>query len=98
MKSIRMKMADDELIFFGQGVFKGDEDLIVFSLEEFLIFRRQLKRALREANWIVENSRNNKSGHGPTVDAQRILNFINKMEDEIERLYETDVQKNLKSY
>lgn len=39
-------MSDDELLFFSQGVFKANDELIVFSLEEFLKFRQDLKKYL----------------------------------------------------
>jgi hypothetical protein len=95
MKSVKLEMSEDELLFFRQGVFKADDEIVVFSLEEFLKFRRALKKYLREANQIVEYSRNNKSSHGATVDAQRILNWVKKAEEEIKKLDKTDVQKDL---
>lgn len=98
MKSVKLEMSDDELLFFRQGVFQADDELVVFSLEEFLKFKRRLKKYLREANQIVDENRNNQSKHGPTVDAQRILNWIKKAEEEIEKLNQTDIQKDLFSY
>lgn len=95
MKSVKLEMYDDELLFFRQGVFRADDEIVVFSLEEFLKFRRALKKYLREANQIVEDSKNGKSSHGATVDAQRILNWVKKAEEEIEKLDKTDVQKDL---
>lgn len=95
MKSVKLEMSDDELLFFRQGVFKADDEIVVFSLEDFLKFRMALKKYLREANQIVDDSKNRKSQHGASVDAQRILNWIKMAEEEIEKLNKTDVQKDL---
>jgi hypothetical protein len=98
LKSLRLKISDDETVFYRQGIFKGDDDLLIFSLDDFLKFKEELNNYLTEIMEIVEDSRNKRSKHGPTVDAQRILNWIKKMEAEIEQLDQTDVQKNLNAY
>lgn len=98
MKSLKLEISDDELLFFKYGIFKAEDELLVFSLEEFLKFKRSLKKYLKETNKIIEDSKNNQSQHGPSVDAQRILNWIKKAEEEIEKLNKTDIQKDLFSY
>lgn len=98
MKSLKLEIVDDDLLFFKHGVFKVDDELVVFSLDEYSKFKKVMMKYLMEANQIVEESRNNKSQHGPTVDAQRILNWIRKTEEEIEKLNQTDIQKDLLSY
>lgn len=98
MKSIRIKMSRDEAVFFRQGVFSGEEELLIFSLDDFLEFKMEMDKFLKEALQIVKNSQNKKSRHGPAVDAQRILNWIKKVESELEALDQTDVQKNLNYY
>ncbi|MCK9150602.1 hypothetical protein [Methanobacterium alcaliphilum] len=98
MKFICLTMSYDEAIFYRQGVFTGEDDLLIFSLDDFLKFREYMKEYLGETLKIVDVSKNNSSRHGPGVDAQRIINWIKKMEIEIEKLNQTDIQKNLSSY
>lgn len=98
MKFVHLEISTDESIFYRQGVFKGEDDLLIFSLDDFLKFRNELNEYINEAMGIVNDSKNNRSRHGPAMDSQRILNWIKKMEMEIEKLDQTDIQKNLISY
>jgi hypothetical protein len=40
MKSLKLEMSDDDLLFFKDGVFKVDDELVEFSLEEYSKFKK----------------------------------------------------------
>jgi ketopantoate hydroxymethyltransferase len=98
MKLVKIKISHDEAVFYRQGVFTGCDDLVIFPMEDFLSFHNNLKDCLNNAMNIVEDSRNHQSKHGAINDAQRIINWLKLVDQEIEKLNKTDVQKNLLSY
>ncbi len=93
MKSLKMKKPDDELMLYHHGVFPADEEILVFSLKDFLIFQGDVQKSLEAALEIVEDSRNNNSTHGPRVDAQRTLNWIKKTQENLQKIKKDDGQK-----
>ncbi|GAB6056853.1 hypothetical protein JCM15415_21810 [Methanobacterium movens] len=93
MKSIKIKNPEDEVILYSHGVFNHDEELVVFSLKDFLIFQGDVKKSLEAAMEIVNDSRNNNSTHGPRVDAQRTLNWIKKTQGNLKKIKKDDGQK-----
>ncbi|MBU4608519.1 MAG: hypothetical protein KKA38_08470 [Euryarchaeota archaeon] len=95
MKSLKMKKPEDEVILYSHGVFNLDEELLVFSLKDFLIFQGDVQESLDHALEIVNDSRNNNSSHGPRVDAQRTLNWIKKTEENLQKIKKDDGQKRL---
>ena len=95
MKSLKIKKPEDEVILYGHGVFDHDEELVVFSLKDFLIFQGDVQKSLEAALEIVHDSRNNNSTHGPRVDAQRTLNWIKKSQENLRKIKKDDGQKRL---
>ncbi|GAB6056597.1 hypothetical protein JCM15415_19130 [Methanobacterium movens] len=95
MKSLKMKKPEDEVILYHHGVFRPHEELVVFSLKDFLIFQGDVQKSLEAAREIVHDSRNNNSVHGPRVDAQRTLNWIKKTEENLQKIKKDDGQKQL---
>ncbi|QUH24206.1 hypothetical protein HYG87_10780 [Methanobacterium alkalithermotolerans] len=94
-KSLKLKKPEDEVILYRHGVFSHDEELVVFSLKDFLIFQEDVKKSLDHALEIVNDSRNNMSTHGPRVDAQRTLNWIKKTQENLQKIKKDDGQKRL---
>ncbi len=84
MKTLIRKIPPNEAMLYGQGVFTEKEELILLSLTEFSKWQVNLKYSLNEALEIVEESAQNKSKHGPQVDARRILNWIRKTRASLE--------------
>ncbi len=98
MKSVKLQLKDDELVFHQQSIFQEGDELVVFSLKEFLKFQLELKKCLENALKVSKDSVNNKSKNSPSTDALRIYNWIKIMESEIEKMDKTDIQKNLLSF
>ena len=95
MKSLKIKKPEDEVILYNHGVFRPHEELVVFSLKDFLIFQEDVQKSLDHALEIVYDSRNNMSTHGPRVDAQRTLNWIKKTEGNLQKIKRDDGQNRL---
>ncbi|MBU4535254.1 MAG: hypothetical protein KKF16_05425 [Euryarchaeota archaeon] len=95
MKSIKIKNPEDEVILYSHGVFRADEELVVFSLKDFLIFQEDVKKSLEATREIIQDSRNNNSTHGPRVDAQRTLNWIKMTQENLQKIKKDDGQKRL---
>lgn len=98
MKKVKIKLEEGEISFHKQSVFENGDELVVFSVEEFVKFYQELKECLDNALSIADDSLKQKSGNVPSTDALRIYNWIKKMEDNLETLDKTDIQKNLCSF
>ncbi len=98
MKSVKLQLKNDELVFHRQSIFQEGDELVVFSLKEFLKFQLNLKKCMENALKVSNDSVNNRSKNSPSTDALRIYNWIKIMESEIEKMDKTDIQKNLLSF
>lgn len=98
MKSVKLKLKNDDLFFHRQSIFEEGDKLVVFSLKEFLKFQLELKKCMENALKVSYDSINNRTKNSPSTDALRIYNWIKIMESEIEKMDKTDIQKNLLSF
>ncbi len=98
MKSVKIKLKKDEMVFHQQSVFQEGDEMVIFSLDEFLKFQLELKKCLEHVLTIAEDCSSQKSKNVPSTDALRMLNWIKKMEEEINKMDKTDIQKNLWSF
>lgn len=98
MKSVKIKLVEDEIVFHQQSVFQEGDEMVVFSLKEFLKFQLEIKKCLEHTLSIAKDCSNQKSKNVPSTDALRMLNWINKIEAEINKMDKTDIQKNLCSF
>lgn len=98
MRSVKLQLKNDELVFHRQSIFQEGDELVVFSLKEFLKFQLELKKCMENALKVSHDSVNNRSKNSPSTDALRIYNWIKIMESEIEKMDKTDIQKNLLSF
>jgi hypothetical protein len=98
MKSVKLKLKNDELVFHQQSIFQEGDEMVVFSEKEFLKFQLDMKNCIENALKVSNDSINNKSKNSPSTDALRIYNWIKLMENEIRKMDKTDIQKNLSSF
>lgn len=86
------------MVFHQQSVFQEGDEMVIFSLEEFLKFQLEIKKCLERTLSIAEDCSSQKSKNVPSTDALCILNWIKKMEEELNKMDKTDIQKNLWSF
>lgn len=98
MKFVKLKLKENEEVFQRQSLFNEGDELVVFSLEEFLKFKSDLEECLKTALDISKKSLNNKSNNSPSTDALRVNNWIKILEAKVDRLDKTDIQKNLLTF
>lgn len=95
MKSVKLKLKNDELVFHQQSIFQEGDELVVFSEKEFLKFQWSMKKYIENAIKLSKNSISNRSKNSHSTDALRIYNWIKVMENKMEKMDKTDIQKNL---
>ena len=95
---MKIQLKENEMVFHQQGVFQEGDEMVIFSLEEFLKFQLELKKCLEHVLNIAEDCSSQKSKNVPSTDALRIYNWIIKMEEKINKMDKTDIQKNLWSF
>ena len=86
------------MVFHQQSVFQEGEEMVIFSLGEFLKFQLEIKKCLEHTLSIAEDCSSRKSKNVPSTDALRMLNWIKKIEAELNKMDKTDIQKNLWSF
>jgi hypothetical protein len=91
-----IKYLESETIFYNPGVFKKDEDLIIFPFKEFDKFYNEMVHSLNVIKDMIKNSQASKTTNSPNLS--HMEDWINLIQEDMDFLIKFDVQTTLNSF
>lgn len=93
-----IKYEDEETVYYNPKNFYRDEDMILFPFEEFDNFYNELVQNLNVVKNIVSDALNSNSPHPPLADLERIEDWINFINEDVDLLLKFKMQSTLESF
>lgn len=89
---------EDRTQYYRTGVFRRDEDLVIFPFWEFEAFYQDLKHLHQLVGNVLEYGQNGERGCTPEDGIIRAQNYLERMEELLDNLTTYQVQTEIESF
>ena len=93
-----IKYEDEETVYYNPKTFYRDEDMILFPFKEFDNFYNELVQNLNVVKNIISDALNSNSPHPPLADLERIEDWINFINEDVDLLLKFKMQSTIESF
>jgi|GEM_PF-1149506 len=93
-----IKYEEEETVYYNPKTFYRDEDVIIFPFKEFDSFYNELVQNLNVVRCIISDALNLNSPHPPLTDLERVEDWINFIDEDVDLLLKFKMQSTLKLF
>ncbi|MGB9980177.1 hypothetical protein [Methanobacterium sp.] len=98
MRFSAVKYNEEDMVYYNPKTFNKDEDVIIFPLNEFDAFYSELVESLSVVKNIIGDALNPESTTNPTMDLERVEDWINLITEDVGLLFKFKMQTTLPSF
>jgi len=93
-----IKYEEEKTAYYNPKAFHRDENMIIFPFEEFDNFYNEMVQNLNVVKNIINEALSSDSPHPPLTDLERIEDWINLIDEDVDLLLKFKMQSTLKSF
>ena len=93
-----IKYEEEKTAYYNPKAFHRDEDMIIFPFEEFDNFYNEMVQNLNVVKNIINEALSSDSPHPPLTDLERIEDWINLIDEDVDLLLKFKMQSTLESF
>ena len=93
-----IKYEEEKTAYYNPKAFHRDENMIIFPFEEFDNFYNEMVQNLNVVKNIINEALSSDSPHPPLTDLERIEDWINLIDEDVDLLLKFKMQSTLESF